>query len=106
MNPDAYYSYKDEVKPGGAVLFDGDLFNVPLSQSVKGIRYHNVPAQKVASELKNPMAANIVMLGALVSITRCSSVESVRKVVAERFPKFAEANTAALEVGIKLGEGV
>jgi len=105
MNPDAYYSYKDEVKPGGVVLFDGELFKVSLSQSVKGIRYYNVPAQKVASELKNPMAANIVMLGALVGITRCSAFESVKKAVTERFPKFAEANTAALEAGIRLSEG-
>jgi Pyruvate/2-oxoacid:ferredoxin oxidoreductase gamma subunit len=86
-------------------LFDGELFKLPLSQSVKGIRYYNIPAQKAASELKNPMAANIVMLGALVGITRCSTVESVKKVVAERFPKLAEANIAALEAGIRLGEG-
>jgi 2-oxoglutarate ferredoxin oxidoreductase subunit gamma len=103
MNPDAYYSYKDEVKPGGAVLFDGELFKLPLSQSVKGVRYYNIPAQKVASELKNPMAANIVMLGALVGITRCSAFESVRKAVAERFPKLGSGSERAAEGWLRVG---
>lgn len=105
MNPDAYYSYKDEVKPGGVIIYDGELFNVSSAQRVKGIRYYNIHAQRVATELKNPIAGNIVMLGALVSITGCSAVESVKNAVAERFPRFVEANNAALEAGIRLGDG-
>jgi 2-oxoglutarate ferredoxin oxidoreductase subunit gamma len=97
MNPDAYNSYKKDVKPGGAIIYDSSLFEIP--EKVKGLKYYGVGATKIAQELGAPQVANVVMLGAISSATGTFPLEALEKTVKERFPKAAAMNVKALRAG-------
>ncbi len=51
----------------------------------------------------NRIAANVVMLGALVSLTKVVSLEAMKSAVEARWPRFTELNLKALEKGYELG---
>jgi 2-oxoglutarate ferredoxin oxidoreductase subunit gamma len=97
MNPDAYNSYKKDVKQGGAIIYDSSLFEVP--DKIRGVRYYGVAAMKIAQELGAPQVANVVMLGAVSRAASVFQLEALEKAVKERFPKAATMNARALQAG-------
>lgn len=97
MNPDAYNSYKHDVKKGGTIIFDSSLFEV--TDRTPGVKYYGVGATKTAQDLKAPQVANVVMLGALSHATGVFPLDSIEKAVKERFPKAASINVKALQAG-------
>jgi 2-oxoglutarate ferredoxin oxidoreductase subunit gamma len=98
MNPDAYNSYKHDVKKGGAIIYDSSLFEV--SDKTPGVKYYPVGATRIAQELKAPQVANVVMLGAVSHATGVFPLEAIEKAVKERFPKAATVNVKALQAGV------
>lgn len=102
MSMDAYDTFLEEVKKGGVVIYDIDLISREEVGIRKDISYHGIPAAETASSLGNRMVANIVMLGSTIYITDAASIESVKKAIGERFPKYKEINLKALEKGLDL----
>ncbi len=101
MSQEAYLLYDDDVKDGGTIILDEDL--VSLKEKKKGIKYFKVPANRTAEQLGNRIIANVVMLGAIVALTKVLSVEAMKKAVEARWPRYSELNLKALEKGIEIG---
>ncbi|NHI94632.1 MAG: 2-oxoacid:ferredoxin oxidoreductase subunit gamma [Candidatus Lokiarchaeota archaeon] len=71
----------------------------------KGIKYE-VEAQRIATEeFKLPVIANVILFGALVSLTKLVSVEAGRKTVEKSVPsKVLDLNLRAYERGLEIAK--
>jgi 2-oxoglutarate ferredoxin oxidoreductase subunit gamma len=102
MSQHAYNEYATDVKPGGTVIIDPDM--IPTEKSLENTRVFRVPATKIAEELGRRIVANIVMLGALVAITRLLDEDAVKESIKENIPKGTEElNLTAFEKGYEYG---
>ena len=99
---DGYSSFSNNVKDGGVIIYDVGL--VEVNEKTDGVCYYGVSGLEVARKLGNPLAANMVMLGALQAITGIIPLEALRLSVMDRFPRFVDLNIKALEEGFRLGE--
>lgn len=105
MSQHAYNEYAEDVKPGGTVIMDPDM--IPTEKDLKNMRIFRVPATKIAEGLGRRIVANIVMLGALVSITKLLDENAVKESIKENIPKGTEElNLAAFEKGYGYGKTV
>ena len=97
----AYDKYIDSLKSGGILILDKSI-NKKINRD--DIKIYSVPILETASEdLKKPMVANIVALGAIYELTKIVSKESLEKAVLDRVPKGTEElNKKALEKGFRL----
>lgn len=86
---------------------DGHLFlNSSLVKEVKvreDVNVHNVDANDIAKRLGNVKVANMVMLGAYLSITKVFTEEEVLDILKQKFTgakaKLIDINKKALEAG-------
>jgi 2-oxoglutarate ferredoxin oxidoreductase subunit gamma len=88
------------VKPTGVVLAEKRL--VDLTGVVGDRRVFAIPAATAAESLGKKVLMNIVMLGSMVALTSPHSLDPLKKAVTERFPKAAELNVKALNIGVEL----
>jgi len=103
MSQEAYNTYVDSVKRGGVLLLDPDL--IPKQKSTPDVRVFKVPATKIAEELGKTIVANVVMLGAFISITNLVNAEAVKQSILASIPKGTEKlNLGAFEKGYELGK--
>ncbi|MBN2335412.1 2-oxoacid:acceptor oxidoreductase family protein [Candidatus Bathyarchaeota archaeon] len=102
LSIDAYNAFIKSVRPGGAVIFEESLVEVPEGERVRGIRYIPVPAIEAAQQLGNPLAANMVVLGAVQAVTGVVSLEALKSSVEDRFPRFRDLNLKAVDRGVEL----
>ena len=64
-----------------------------------------MPATRIAEELGNKMAANVVMLGYLVAATGIVTPDSVEQAVRSTLkPSILDMNLQALETGMQLAK--
>lgn len=107
MSQQAFDRYFSRVKENGIVIIDEVLVKSDPAQC-KGFKLVKIPATKIASqELKRPIVANMIMLGALVALTGIVTEDSLIKSVRESVPKEAEKiNIEALRRGRELAGGV
>ena len=105
MSQEAYDTHVDTTKKGGTLLLDSDL--VPREKLTPNIRVFKVPATKIAEKLGKTLVANVVMLGALTSITNLVSVKSMKKSILGTIPKGTEKlNLEAYKKGNDYGKGL
>jgi len=104
MSQEAYNTYVDTIKRGGIILLDPDL--IPKQRTIPSdVRVFKVPATKMAEEMGKTIVANVVMLGALTSITNLVSPEAIKNSILSNIPKGTEKlNLAAFEKGYELGK--
>ena len=103
MSQHAYNEFAKDIKPGGAVILDPDM--IPTEKNLENARVFRVPATKIAEELGRRIVANIVMLGALVAITRLLDENAVKESIKENIPKGTEElNLTAFEKGYEYGK--
>jgi len=103
MSQHAYNDYAIDVKLGGTVIIDPDM--IPTQKNLENVRVFQVPATKIAEELGRRIVANIVMLGALVAITRLLDENTVKESIKENIPKGTEElNLTAFEKGYEYGK--
>jgi 2-oxoglutarate ferredoxin oxidoreductase subunit gamma len=103
MSQHAYNEYAADVKPNGTVIIDPDM--IPTEKNLENARVFRVPATKIAEELGRRIVANIVMLGALVAITRLLDENAVKESIRENIPKGTEElNLTAFEKGYEYGK--
>lgn len=101
MSQESFEKYGADLRSGSALFVDLDLIS-KVSESAKGIVYR-VPATKIAAEeFKKTLVANMVMLGAVASITGVVRLASLKRSVEELAPKgSAGLNMQALDRGFE-----
>ncbi|MCX8185202.1 MAG: indolepyruvate oxidoreductase subunit beta [Sulfolobales archaeon] len=103
------------LKSGGVVIVS-DVVKPPISASLSREVYSRsklleaiggsvstvvVPAQKLAAEVGNPRAANMVVLGVFHRLQSVLSSSSIKKAISEVVPsKWLESSLAAFELGV------
>jgi len=97
MNQAACDSYFSDLKPEGLLVVDSGLVEqVPTSRSI-GIPFTDIARKEVGKEL----AANMVALGVLISLTKVVSAQAVEQTLVSKVPKVTlEMNRKALRAGI------
>ena len=103
LSQQAYDRYIEEIAPYAMVLFEQQMVAV---KALEGVRQVGIPATlRAIEETDEKQAANMVMLGAAVALTKAVSKEAlllgVRESVDERF--FA-SNLKSVKVGFSIGE--
>ncbi len=102
MSQEAYEKYGEEIQEGGIMLLEEDLIENPEVPS--GVEGYKIPATKIAEDLGNRIVANVVMLGALVTVTDSVSKESMKEAILSAVPDGTEElNTKAYEKGMEYG---
>ncbi len=102
MSLDSYSSFSESVKEGGVIIYETGL--VEISEKKEGVSYYGISALETAKKLGNSLAANMVMLGAVQAITGQVTLEALKLSIKDRFPRFVDLNTRALEEGFRLGK--
>jgi len=105
MSQLALNRYIGRVKADGVVMIDEDLVKEIARKDVRVVK---IPATKIASEeLKLPIVANMIMMGALTTLTGMVKPEALTKSIKISVPKGTiQMNLKALRRGLKLAESV
>jgi 2-oxoglutarate ferredoxin oxidoreductase subunit gamma len=104
MSQHAYNEYAENVKAGGTVILDPDM--IPREKELKDVKVFRVPATGIAEKLGKRIVANIVMLGAFVSITELLDENAVRESIKVKITRGTEElNLAAFAKGYEFGKG-
>ena len=77
MSQEAYDKFGSDITQHGTLMIDDDL--VKPAAAPAGCRVYAIPATRIAEELGNRIAANIVMLGFFTAITDIISVQAARR---------------------------
>jgi len=100
MNQPSAKKFQNFICSGGTMFINTSLVSeLPQRGDIEIVE---VPASRLAEELKNPRGANLVMLGAFVKYTQLVKLSSVEKAVQEAFSakkKYLSANLSALKRG-------
>jgi 2-oxoglutarate ferredoxin oxidoreductase subunit gamma len=103
MSQEALSKYGAGIADGAQLIIDRDL--VQANESDGYLR--GLPATRIAMDLGNRMAANIVMLGFFVAATGIVSREALEESVrATVRPRHLELNVRALDAGFQQGLAV
>lgn len=93
------------IKPGGLALSEKRLAgNIRAKKPGETTRILTIPAAIEAERLGKKMLTNIVLLGSLEAVAPIVGLESLKKALADRFPKAAELNMKAVDAGYALGK--
>jgi 2-oxoglutarate ferredoxin oxidoreductase subunit gamma len=105
MSQLAFDRYITKVKTNGTVIVDKYMVKSKLALC-KDLKVIKIPATRIASqELIQPIVANMIMLGTLITITGIVTNESLTKSIKESVPKETEKiNMEALRKGRELAE--
>ena len=102
MSQEAYDKYGSDITPDGTLMIDDDLVTPVTAPATKHV--YAIPATRIAEELGNRIAANIVMLGFFTAVTDIISVEAARGALPSSVPsRFLELNEKAFEQGYAFG---
>ena len=102
MSQEAYDKFGFDIKRNGTLMIDDDL--VKPEAAPAGCRVYAIPATRIAEDLGNRIAANIVMLGFFTAVTDIISVQSARRALPSSIPpRFLELNEKAFEEGYRFG---
>ncbi len=102
MNEPSLRKFDDSVRPGGWVLYNGDEF--PADCYRPDVKVLALPFTKVAHEIGDARAANMVMLGALLEIAEDLPQDAIDQALRQlvKTPKWVELDTRALLRGREL----
>ena len=99
--PEAYSKFRPMLKPGGTLIVDSGLVKVADDEE----NVIRIPATKIADEVGNRLARNVVILGYLIGATgvvsRDAMVQAISKSMKE---KIVELNIRALDAGIEFAQ--
>ena len=97
---DSITRFSEVLKSDGILIVDGDMVH-EIPPHIKHL--YKVPATTIArNEIKIPIAANMVMLGALCRITEVVSRQALEQAIAASVPKGkGEINIEAFKLGFE-----
>jgi len=105
MSQSAYDKYIECVdRENGMVIYDEPLVSV---KEINGLKQIGVPATNIATtELNNKQVANLVILSAVVEITKIVTRDALISAIEKNVPeRFKALNLKAVEFGFKWGAG-
>ncbi|MGI6648740.1 MAG: 2-oxoacid:acceptor oxidoreductase family protein [Bacillota bacterium] len=101
MNRPSLERFEKQVRAGGVLIVNASL--VDLAPQRKDVQAFLVPANELSSQLGNSKVANMVMLGALIEVTKVVKIDSVieclKSVLPDAKHHLLPLNRNALEVG-------
>jgi 2-oxoglutarate ferredoxin oxidoreductase subunit gamma len=106
MSQGAYNMFCEDVKEkSGLILFEQSQV---IPKEGLNVIQMGIPATEYAlKRLKNKQVANLILLGALVEITKIVSLKAIRKAVHTHVnERFRSLNLKALQIGMELGRQV
>ena len=83
MNLPSLIKFESLVKPGGNLFVNSSMIEQKATRDDINVYY--VPANDIAMKLGNARTANVVMLGALVSVAPVVPVEMIYKIMEKTF---------------------
>jgi Pyruvate/2-oxoacid:ferredoxin oxidoreductase gamma subunit len=102
MNEPSLRKFDTSVRPGGWVIYNGDAF--PEDCMREDVHVLALPFTRIAQELGDPRACNMIMLGALLEIAdalpQASIDAALRRMV--KNPKWVALDERALARGREL----
>ena len=102
MNKPSMALFEKSVAKGGILLYNSSLIDAAPTRA--DIRVIPVPCNEIADELGNAKVANMVMLGAVLKVTKPFDkellVEALRHKLGERKAKLIPLNREAMEKGM------
>ena len=102
MNGPSLDRFESMVVPGGLIITDSSL--VDRSPARKDLKYFEIPATMIASDMGNLTYANIILLGKLLQVTgivaRESFTAALEKVLPEKKHHMIPEEIKALEMGM------
>jgi len=106
LSQGAYSKYVPELAPGGVLVVDDSLVELPDDHRTD-ITTYGIPASTIAEEAGTIRAANTVMLGFWTAIVGVVSREAMREAVAESVPpKTMDLNLKVFDIGFEQGEKI
>jgi len=103
MTQQSYTKFRPIIRPGGLLITDSKF--VKISKRVDACQVELPLYATMMEKIAQPMAFNITVLGALLGMRPLVSLESIVKVLDDKFPKsFLKLNRQALEIGYAIGE--
>lgn len=81
LNPPSYERYEPLVQEGGALFSNASL--ISLRSERKDIYEFAIPANAIASEIGQAQLANVVLVGALATVTGAVKIETLERVLEE-----------------------
>ena len=105
MNLPSLIKFEKDVKPGGKIFINSSLIEKKVERT--DIEVYYIDANKIAADIGNIKAANLVMLGAVLKSTPIVDIESIleafKKVFGPSKERFIPQNREAL---VKGGESI
>lgn len=105
FNQPSIEKFASLLQPGGLLFVNASMVqDLPDRSDIRIIR---VPAYEAAAEMGNAKAANMIMLGAFIEVTRAVEQESILSAFAEHGikPNMLQSNREAIEKGRQLVAG-
>jgi 2-oxoglutarate ferredoxin oxidoreductase subunit gamma len=101
LNEASRARFEGRLKQGGLLITDSSLVSTPSSR--KDVRTVEIPATEIASGLGNPKSANMVIIGALISVDDIIDRDTARAALVEMTPERRKStlglNREAIEKG-------
>ncbi len=106
FNQPSIEKFAHEVLPGGLILVNSSM--VDNASDRTDVQIVRVPAYEAAMNMGNVKAANMIMLGAYIEVTRAIDEESILSAFVEHGtkPEMLKSNREALETGRRLVSGI
>ncbi len=103
MNKPSLIRYEGQIKPKGTLFLNSDLVDIDPKREDIGI--FKIPANTIAKKLGSERAINMIMLGALSTRTKITSIDSLinglTEVIKAKSAKQMGINKKGLEMGAK-----
>jgi len=96
MNRPSLDKFAPRLKPKGSVFINSSLIDIKSDRT--DIEQFLVPANQIAMDLKSPKSANMAMLGAFIAKTKLVKIETVQKIIKEKFSDKKELININLEI--------
>jgi 2-oxoglutarate ferredoxin oxidoreductase subunit gamma len=103
LSQEAFDDCAAETRPGGVVIYDRGLVS---PAELEGVELVGLPFTDLAEQqLGRVVVANILALGALLTLTGLLPVEQLREALRRRLPeRLLELNLKALDLGVQAAE--
>jgi 2-oxoglutarate ferredoxin oxidoreductase subunit gamma len=102
MSQQAADQFATKLRSNGTLVIDSSM--VTTKEGQEKVSTFKIPATRIASdEFKEPMLANMIMLGAFVHLSGICTKDALFKAMSEAVPKrTVEKNAKALERGFEM----
>ena len=105
LTQQSYANFFSLLRPGGLLITDTRY--VRLGKKVDARQVELPMYETVMQKIGKPIVFNICMLGVVLGLTQLVRPESIMKVLETQIPaSFLDMNRQALELGLKLSEGL